>query len=86
VAAGVVQSAEDLARNPQLRARCFFVELEHPELGKTVSDATPIKISGNSARYVRAAPAPGQDNDYVYKKLLGISEEEMVELREKGVI
>ena len=86
VAAGVVQSAEDLAKNPQLKARDFFVELEHPELGKAVSDATPIKLSNNPARYIRAAPTLGQDNIYVYQKLLGMNEAEMTALRENGVI
>ena len=86
VSAGVVQDASDLANDPQLRARDFFVELDHPELGKTVSDATPIKLSHTPARYSRAAPTLGQDNSYVYKQLLGLSSEEVAELRENGVI
>jgi len=45
VVAGVVQAASDLTSDPQLRARGFFIELDHPELGKTISDGTPIKLS-----------------------------------------
>ncbi len=86
VAAGVVQDAHDLASDPQLRARDFFIELEHPDLGKTISDATPIKLSDTPARYKRAAPVRGQDNDYVYQKLLGMSENELVELSRQGII
>jgi len=86
VAAGVVQDASDLASNPQLRARDFFIELDHPELGKTVSDAAPIKLSQAPARYNRAAPTLGQDNDYVYRHLLGMSEPEVAGLRKNGVI
>jgi len=86
VAAGAVQDASDLAKDPQLRARGFFVELEHPELGKTISDATPIKLSDTPAEYSRAAPTPGQDNDYVYGKLLGMSEGELAELKQQGII
>ncbi|MFC2047507.1 CaiB/BaiF CoA transferase family protein, partial [Chloroflexota bacterium] len=86
VAAGVVQDARDLASDPQLRARDFFIELDHPQLGKTISDATPIKLSDTPARYNRAAPVRGQDNDYVYRKLLGMSEDELVELSRQGVI
>ncbi|MBA7483434.1 Succinyl-CoA:(R)-benzylsuccinate CoA-transferase subunit BbsF [subsurface metagenome] len=86
VAAGVVQDASDLANDPQLRARGFFIELDHPELGKTVSDATPIKLSDTPARYSQAAPVQGQDNDYVYKQLLGMSEDEVAELKQQGVV
>jgi len=86
VAAGVVQDASDSANDPQLKARGFFVELDHPELGKTISDAVPTKLYDTPARYSRAAPILGQDNDYVYRKLLGMSEDEMLKLVEAGVI
>ncbi len=86
VAAGVVQDAGDLANDPQLKARDFFIELGHPGTGKTISDATPIRLSENPARYVRLAPASGQDNDYVYKKLLLMSDDELTGLRRQGVI
>lgn len=86
VAAGVVQDARDLAGNPHLGARDFFVEIDHPEGGKTVADATPLKLSRAPAGYPRAAPASGQDNDYVYRQLLGMSEAALAELRESGII
>ena len=34
VAAAPVQDASDLARDPQLRARRFIVEIDHPDLGR----------------------------------------------------
>jgi benzylsuccinate CoA-transferase BbsF subunit len=83
VAAGAVQDAADLAGGPQLKERGFFVN--KPEIGKFV-DATPIRLSQSPAEYNRAAPSQGQDNDYVYGKLLGMSEKEMADLKEKGVI
>jgi benzylsuccinate CoA-transferase BbsF subunit len=86
VAAGVVQDAGDLARDPQLKERGFFIELDHPELGKTVSDGVPVRLSDAPAGYNGAAPLRGQDNDYVYKELLGISEGELDKLRQNGVI
>jgi len=86
VAAGVVQTASDLAKDPQLKERGFFVELNHPELGKTISDATPVRLSDTPAKYTRAAPLLGQDNDYVYGELLGLSKAELTELRKQGII
>jgi crotonobetainyl-CoA:carnitine CoA-transferase CaiB-like acyl-CoA transferase len=81
VAAGVVDDAADLARDPQLKARGFFVEL-----GGTVTDASPIRLSRSEAEYRRAAPSPGQDNGCVYGQLLGLSDSEIAGLRERGVI
>jgi benzylsuccinate CoA-transferase BbsF subunit len=83
VAAGIVQSAADLARDPQLKARRFFID--RPEIGKLV-DASPVRISGAPVRYDRPAPAPGRDNAYVYGKLLGLSKKEIAELKKRGVI
>lgn len=86
VSAGLVQDARDLAKSPHLRTRGFFVELPHPESGVTVSDASPIKLSRTPADYRRAAPLPGQDNDYVYGGLLGLNKREIASLKCDGVI
>jgi benzylsuccinate CoA-transferase BbsF subunit len=83
VAAGVVQDAAALAADPHLLARGFFVGGKAKE---TVTDAVPIKMSHTPAAYRRTAPAPGRDNDYVYRGLLGLSDGEMAALRDGGVI
>jgi crotonobetainyl-CoA:carnitine CoA-transferase CaiB-like acyl-CoA transferase len=85
VAAGVVQDARDLAQDPQLKQRGFFVKLNHPEMGKTISDASPIRLSDSPPRY-RPAPLLGQDHSYVYGELLGLSKGEMNRLKKQGVI
>jgi crotonobetainyl-CoA:carnitine CoA-transferase CaiB-like acyl-CoA transferase len=86
VAAGVVQNAEDLANDPHLRARDFFIPLEHPVLGKTVADASPIKFKENSRVEWESAPLLGEDNRYVYMELLGFTEGELSSYIEKGII
>ncbi len=86
VAAGVVQDARDLAQDPQLRQRGFFIELDHPRMGKTVSDAAPVRLSDTPPGYSCPAPLPGQDNDYVYGELLGLSDSEINKLKKQKVI
>ncbi len=81
VACGAVQDARDLANDPQLKARGFFVERDG-----AISDAVPIRLSATPAEYRRAAPLPGEDNDSVYRGLLGMGEDEVLRLREEGVI
>ncbi len=86
VPAGVVQNAKDLAKDPQLMARNFFVELRHPILGNTISDTSPIRPSGFTTADWKAAPLLGEDNRYVYIKLLGLKEKELSTYIEKGII
>jgi benzylsuccinate CoA-transferase BbsF subunit len=86
VPAGVVQNASDLVHDPQLKSRGFFFSLDHPVLGNTTADSSPIRLSGNPAQYRRAAPVPGQDNEYVYGGLLGLSESEINKLRKEEII
>jgi len=86
VAAGVVQNAEDLAKDPHLMARDFFVPLEHPVLGKTVADASPIRFEENPGDKWEAAPLLGEDNRYVFTELLGLAEGELSSYIEKGII
>lgn len=86
VPAGVVRNAADLANDPQLKDRGFFVELEHPVMGKTITDATPVRLSESPAKYRWAAPVKGQNNDYVYRNLLGLNDDDLERLRRENVI
>jgi crotonobetainyl-CoA:carnitine CoA-transferase CaiB-like acyl-CoA transferase len=86
ISSGVVQNAEDLSRDPQLLARKFFVQLDHPVLGMTVSGRSPIKFEQDTTVGWKAAPQLGQDNEYVFVELLGLTESEFSSCVEKGII
>ncbi|MDO8432592.1 MAG: CoA transferase [Candidatus Binatus sp.] len=91
IAAGVVQKASDrFDRDPQLKARGYFVELPHSEIGTWPIEGFPAKLSRSPANVGgatgRAAPKLGEDNDFVYGKLVGLSADEMSSLAEEGVI
>ncbi len=86
IASGVVQNAEDLARDPHLSARKFFKELRHPALGTVRTDICPIRLKGGGEGHWRASPALGEDNRYVYHELLGLSEEKISDYMRKGMI
>jgi benzylsuccinate CoA-transferase BbsF subunit len=81
-----VKNAADLANDPQLESRGFFIQLNHPVLGITHSDGTPIMLSRTPAQHRRASPLLGQDNHYVYQVLLGLSDEEFNRYTNKGII
>ncbi len=83
---GMVTTVEDLAASEQLRERDFFVELEHPQMGKLKCPTTPYHFSRTPARYGRAAPTLGQHNREILGERLGYTQEELVLLRGGGVI
>ena len=86
VPAGIVQNAEDIARDPHLRAREFFVPLSHPVLGSVLADRSPIRFGEATTPSWKPAPLLGEDNRYVFKDLLGLTEEEYLRYCETGII
>ncbi len=91
IPAGVVQKAPDrFDLDPQLKAREYYVELPHSEIGTWPIEGFPAKLSRSPADVGgptgRAAPKMGEDNDFVYGKLVGLSAAEMSSLADEGVI
>ena len=86
IAAGVVQNAEDLARDSQLASRRFWVSMEHPALGTTHSDRSALWPWRENPADWKPAPRLGEDNHYVFVELLGLSETDFRSLIRKGAI
>ncbi len=76
VAAGTVQNAEDIVRDVQHRARAFFVEQSHPDLGVAEYPTSPLRLSKTAARPRRRTPRLGEHNDEVFNEWLGIPVQE----------
>ena len=85
IAAGVVETCEDLYHDPQLKHRHHFWELEHPEIGRHSYDSPAFKLSETPCELRMPAPCLGQHTEYVCTNILGISDEEFVELLGEGV-
>jgi crotonobetainyl-CoA:carnitine CoA-transferase CaiB-like acyl-CoA transferase len=82
-----VSDINDLLDDPQMAARKFWVEVEHPELGTTINYPGPFaRSSETSCQISRRAPLIGEHNLEVYEEELGISREELVILKQAGVI
>jgi crotonobetainyl-CoA:carnitine CoA-transferase CaiB-like acyl-CoA transferase len=86
VPAGPVLDEEGASSDPQLHERGFFQMLEHPSAGFHLHAAANFRMAGTPLQLWRAAPTLGQDNEYVYKELLGISEDEYAALEADGHI
>jgi len=91
VAAGICESAEDRCEwDPQLRHLGWLMEFEQSEIGTwraktppTTFSETPAYQGGLSNRH---GPNYGEDNDYVYREVLGLTAEELRLLVEDGVV
>ncbi|MEK7353181.1 MAG: CoA transferase, partial [Chloroflexota bacterium] len=88
VAAGVVETGEDLMdKDPQLKHRHTFTELEYPTgEGKYRTQAGPHFQLSKYDCELKVAPLLGEHNEYVFKGLLGMPEEEFSLLVKEGVI
>ncbi len=86
VAAGVVQTAADLARDPQLAARGFYEEVEHLAAGRAVVTGVPLGLTGTPGRSGRAGGRVGEDNEWVLAGLLGLSRDELRWLEALGAV
>jgi benzylsuccinate CoA-transferase BbsF subunit len=85
VAAGVVENGKDLIEDPQLGHRHHFWYLNHPEMGPCAYDGPPFKLSETPAELRLPAPCLGEHTEYVCTKILGMPDEEFVELLADGV-
>jgi crotonobetainyl-CoA:carnitine CoA-transferase CaiB-like acyl-CoA transferase len=87
IAAGVVQNvADQVERDRQLAARGFFEEIEHLKKGTVVATGIPLGLTGTPGRTGRAGAAVGQDNDYVFGTLLGLTPGEIQAYADAGAI
>jgi crotonobetainyl-CoA:carnitine CoA-transferase CaiB-like acyl-CoA transferase len=81
VPAMAVMTNEALATDPHLAARRVFVDIEHPEIGRTRVMRAPWVFSKLDIE-LRHGPLIGQDNDYVLQTILGMSPGERAEVSE----
>lgn len=87
VPAGVIYRAPEMLDDPHFAAREALVEVDSPRWGRFKMQNAFPRLSATPSRVRSLAPAAiGQDNDAVYRGLLGMGEEELTRLRAAGAI
>lgn len=76
----------EVIENEQIAARDFWVEHEHPVAGVRRHAGIPWRMSETPLRVERPAPVMGQDNEYVFGEVLGMTSDEIAGLVEREVI
>lgn len=80
-----INTMEDVFNDPQLRFRGYFVTLDHPIAGSYEYPGPQFKLQ-ESPIQLRRAPLLGEHNQEVFCGRLGFSKQDLVVLRERGVI
>ncbi len=82
-----VATMEDLLEMEQLTARDYFVELDHPVTGPLQYPGSPISPATRSDAWVyRRAPLLGEHTNEILEYRLGYSTDQIMRLRDQGVI
>ncbi len=86
VPCGPINNIEQLVNDPQVLSRGMIVDVEHPVAGKVKMPGCPIKLSVTQADHYESAPVLGADVESVLKEYVGVSQQEIEELKQKGVV
>ena len=81
-----VYTIEDVFADPQVAAREAIVTVDDDELGPVRMQGVVPRFSRTPGRVVRAGPALGENNDDVYRDVLGLSPADIEGLRARRVI
>ncbi|HVP77150.1 MAG TPA: CaiB/BaiF CoA-transferase family protein [Thermodesulfobacteriota bacterium] len=77
---------KDLLADPQLEARDYWEEVEHAELGTTITYPGGLYKSSEMEWKFRRAPLVGEHNREIYEGELGITKERLAALKQSGII
>ncbi|MDY7033708.1 MAG: CoA transferase [Thermodesulfobacteriota bacterium] len=81
-----VMNAEDIVNSEQSKAREFFSEADHAEMGRIKFPSAPYKLSASPWAMERSAPLLGQHNEEIYCKRLGFSLQELEDMKSNGIM
>ena len=84
---GAVRTPDELVDEGHLNDRGFWVDVEHPELGRSFKYPGAAGIyNGSPWRITNRAPLIGEHNEEIYCRELGLQRAELAYLAEAGVV
>ena len=69
-----------------MKERNFFVPIDHPEIGVHQYPSTTFQMSGTPFLVRKPPVRLGEDNDYIYRDVLKLTEAEYDHLKALGQI
>jgi crotonobetainyl-CoA:carnitine CoA-transferase CaiB-like acyl-CoA transferase len=86
VPCGPINTLEQTFAHPQVQHREMKIELEHPLSGKVSLIGNPIRFVEHPIQYELPPPVLGEHTGILLRELLGLSEERITALRERGIV
>jgi benzylsuccinate CoA-transferase BbsF subunit len=86
IAAGVVQTAEELYRDPHLRERGFARDVHLPQVGWATHVGSSVRLTEPRIPREEIVHQAGEDNEAVFGELLGMSAAQIKDLTEREVL
>jgi len=87
IPAGPINDVSQIMEDEHIaRAREMFVTIQHPVIGEMVVNGDPVKLMETMPTIRKPAPTLGQDNEAFYCDELGLSKEQLAQLKEKGIV
>lgn len=86
VPCGPIRNMADIYQDPQVTAREMLVEIEQPGTGTVPMPGIAIKLSGTPGGIDSPAASLGEHNLEIYCHLLGLSDQQLADYRDRGVI
>jgi formyl-CoA transferase len=81
-----VQTIDKVFSAPQVRHRKMLVEVEHPTAGSVSMAGIPVKFSATPASIRLPPPLLGQHTEEVLASWLGISDQQIEELKRENIV
>ncbi len=86
VAAGAVLSTGEFVQDEHIKVRGFMESFDHALVGEKLYPGVPFKMSETPGYIHRPAPCLGADTEHVLKNILGMSDAEIKQLDDEGVL
>jgi crotonobetainyl-CoA:carnitine CoA-transferase CaiB-like acyl-CoA transferase len=86
VPCGPINTIADVFADPQVQARGDRITMTHPVAGEIPLVASPIRLSATPVQYRAAPPVLGQDTRAVLSEWLGLPEDTIASMIDKGIL
>jgi crotonobetainyl-CoA:carnitine CoA-transferase CaiB-like acyl-CoA transferase len=85
-AAAVQKPGERIDHDPDTEGFGLWPTVRHSKMGDVRVDGLPVHLSKTDWQIERGGPCLGEHTDQVLNELIGLSESEIAQLREEGVV